>query len=208
MMTREQYIAAPTAASSLPYWKARSLSVPENMLILREDSFSGVPEGYIDEPYFKMQHRMKGLKRPAVPEGFSLMPIGAHALSQHIALCYDRERASEEELARILSGPMHFKGMWLALIDDSTGTAAATGAALVDPDIREGILDWIQVSPGYRRRGLGGFIVRELLFNMKEAADFAVVSGRLDSPSHPFLLYKSCGFEEPVIWHIMRRTEE
>lgn len=71
-MTKEEYKSSPARASSLPLWKTNSVKLPEGMLILRDDLFFGAPEGYSDERYFKLVHRMKGLRPLPVPEGFTL----------------------------------------------------------------------------------------------------------------------------------------
>ncbi|MFR8331962.1 MAG: GNAT family N-acetyltransferase [Oscillospiraceae bacterium] len=65
----------------------------------------------------------------------------------------------------------------------------------VGPADWELALEWIQVLPEYRRRGVGQLIVRELLYRMAGIARFATVSGRADSESHPEALYRKCGFE-------------
>ena len=79
------------------------------------------------------------------------------------------------------------------------------GIGEIDPRIGEGILEWIQVSPAYRRRGLGQVLVCRLLEHMRGKARFVTVSGRLNSPSQPLALYLSCGFQHPVIWHVLTR---
>ena len=73
------------------------------------------------------------------------------------------------------------------------------------PIYKEGVLEWIQVSPNYRGKGLGKFIVRELRWRMRDKAEFVTVSGRVDNPSHPDILYKRCGFSNEEIWHVLRK---
>ena len=207
-MTSEEYKKAPARASSLPLWKTNSIAVPEGMLIVRDDGFTGVPEGFRDERYFKLVHRMKGLRPLPVPEGFTLVAPEASALSEHVAACYEEERISPEALAEREKTPYFRAELRIALADEG-GTIAASGIAELDPEAGEGVLEWIQVSPGYRRRGLGRFIVNELLLRLCGAeapgAEFATVSGRADSPHCPARLYKACGFGEEVIWHVMTR---
>ncbi len=207
-MTKEEYKSSPAGASSLPLWKTNSIAVPEGMLIVRDDGFTGVPEGFRDERYFKLVHRMKGLRPIPVPEGFTLVAPEASALSKHVAACYEEERISPEALAEREKTPYFRAELRIALADEG-GTIAASGIAELDPEAGEGVLEWIQVSPGYRRMGLGRFIVNELLLRLCGAeapgAEFATVSGRADSPHCPSRLYKACGFGEEVIWHVMTR---
>lgn len=93
-----------------------------------------------------------------------------------------------------------------AVVDSATEKIAASGIAELDAEIGEGVLEWIQVSPAYRRRGLGEAIVRELLGRLKPMADFVTVSGRMNNETRPELLYKKCGFGDMVIWHVLMRT--
>lgn len=59
-----------------------------------------------------------------------------------------------------------------------------------DREIGEGILEWIQVSRDYRGCGLGRYIVSELLWRMKDTADFATASGQCHNPNNPKVLYR------------------
>ena len=70
---------------------------------------------------------------------------------------------------------------------------------------RTGILEWIQVSTEYRGKGLGKFVVNELLWRMKDKAEFVTVSGKADNSTNPRDLYMSCGFSCEEIWHVMRK---
>ena len=46
--------------------------------------------------------------------------------------------------------------------------------------------------------------VEELLIRLVKRADFVTVSGRMNNPNNPYALYLNCGFETPVIWHVVR----
>ncbi len=89
--------------------------------------------------------------------------------------------------------------------DNLSGDIVATGIAEMDREIGEGVLEWVQVSKAHRGCGLGGYIVMELLWRMKDAARFATVSGRCKNPTNPEGLYRKCGFAGSDVWHILRR---
>ena len=110
-----------------------------------------------------------------------------------------------EELEARKKLPVYDPVLWIAVRDRETGQIAATGIAELDARIGEGILEWIQVSPEYRRRGLGQYIVKELLYRIKDKARFVTVSGKANNPDNPYALYCACGFGNPVIWHVVRK---
>lgn len=72
----------------------------------------------------------------------------------------------------------------------------------LDPYMKEGILEWIQVLPEYRRKGLGKALVCELLTRMKGKAKFSTVSGDCNNINNPINLYRKCGFIGNSIWYI------
>ncbi len=197
----------PCAASSLPFWKTNNIRMPADMLILREDDprLGELRQGYTDTPYFKLIHPMRRIDRPVLPAGFRFMTPDETALSDHIAACYAQERASASELAACRRHPTYVPDLWLAVADETTGEIVASGIAELDGDIREGILEWIQVSPAYRRRGFGRLLVCELLSRLQGRADFVTVSGKEEDASNPRLLYESCGFGGGVLWHVLRK---
>jgi len=60
----------------------------------------------------------------------------------------------------------------------------------LDTSVKEGVLEWIQVLPQYRRMNLGTSLVNELLNRLKGKAVFATVSGDCSNVSNPIRLYK------------------
>lgn len=184
------------------------VKIPESMRILREDKFSEeMLESYRDEPYFKLRHDLSEQKSEVVPRGFRLVKATSADYARHISICYDREGITARELEQMKEHFTYDPELWVALENMDSGELVATGIAGLDQEIGEGILEWIQVSPAYRRRGLGRYLVCELLSRLEGKAGFATVSGRVNSQSKPGFLYESCGFRDRVVWHILTRKE-
>lgn len=203
-LSPEEYLRDPCRASSLPYWKAKQTEVPSGIRILREDAFRAKACRGRDEPYFRLIRRTEGIIRPELPAGFEPAVCGLAEYAEHIGRCYREEGVTAEELAGWTAHPVYDPELWVAVRETDSGQIAATGIAEADRSIGEGILEWIQVSPEYRRRGLGQYVVRELLYRMRDKAQFVTVSGRMNNPDNPYGLYLSCGFADPVIWHVVR----
>ena len=203
-MNAEQYLADPCGASSLPFWKTEQFAMPEGICACRDDAFSTKDIEGVDEPYFKLMHDLRQVQRSALPAGFQLVSADVADFARHINSCYGAEGVTEAELLAYRQRQTYDPALWLAVADAGNGALAATGIGELDGRIGEGILEWIQVSPAYRRRGLGRFLVCELLRRMQGRAQFATVSGRANNPDVPFALYTACGFKNPVIWHVVR----
>lgn len=204
-MLPEEYLCNPCGSSSLPFWKTNRIALPPSVSVVRDDLFSGPEDGCIDTPYFKLIHRLAFLPCVSLPDGFSLVSVDEQSIAAHIAHCYEEERISVEELKAYKAESIYSPDLWIGIRENNSGELAATGIAAFDPEIKEGILDWIQVSPAFRRQGLGRYVVNELLRRLRDRAGFVTVSGRMHNPTNPYALYLNCGFENPVVWHVIRR---
>ena len=190
-MEISEYLSDPCKASSLPYWKTISAEIPGNIRVIRDNMFSASEYSGTDEPYFKLIHDLKSIRKAILPEGFEITQCPAEAYARHINSCYIREHISPEQLLACQSHAVYRPELWIAVRDVRNAQIAATGIAELDAGIGEGVLEWIQVSPEYRRKGLGSFVVCELLARMKSRARFVTVSGRMNNESDPFSLYRS-----------------
>ena len=205
MEKKTQYIKDPCRASSVPYWKAVCIAVPENMKIVHDQDFSiGLLEQYTDEPYFRIRHDLQSVEPIAVPKGHSLCEGTAEEYASHIHECYGNGMTAAE-VRDFAKREVYRPELWLALRDGETGRIVATGIAELDSQTKEGILEWIQVSESYRGCGLGTFIVKELLWRLKGKAEFATVSGQCNNPTNPEALYRKCGFAGNDVWHVMSK---
>ena len=208
MLTKEQYRADPCKAASIPYWKAKSITVPDGMKILHQDEYDSAEyQNYIDEPYFRLIHDLKGLSKPVLPQGYSLCTAPLSEYAAHINSCYDGIGITEAELRSYTTRPVYDAALWLAVKDNQTGTIVATGIAELDREIGEGVLEWIQVSESYRGKGLGRYFVSELLWRLKGKADFVTVSGQCSNAANPEKLYRKCCFTGANVWHILRKRK-
>lgn len=206
MITKEQYLADPCGASSLPYWKAKDLVLPVGMRIVHHRDFRAEDHpGYGDETYFRLFHNLQELPRPALPRGFVFCAAACRDFAAHISQCYDDIGVSEAELQRETARPVYDPALWLAVGEEATGGIVATGIAALDRDVGEGSLEWLQVSGPYRNRGLGRCLVLELLRRMQGGTRFATVSGQCGNPTAPERLYRRCGFTGTDVWHILRK---
>ena len=207
-MEKKKYLKDPCGASSLSFWKTNSITIPDDLLILREDDprLDELRQLYSDMPYFKLIHRMVKIERPALPVGFRFIYPDESVLCDHIAVCYLAERASASKLAECRLRSTYAPDLWLAVMNEDTDEIVASGIAELDRDIGEGILEWVQVSPAYRRKGFGSLIVCELLHRLRDRADFVTVSGKEGDCSNPRALYERCGFEAGVIWHVLNKN--
>ncbi|MDY6181636.1 MAG: GNAT family N-acetyltransferase [Candidatus Faecousia sp.] len=206
MIPKAQYLAGPCKAASIPYWKTKSITVPEGMKIVHQNVFHEAEyRQYIDEPYFRLQHNLQEISPSALPRGYSFCKASLCDFSAHISSCYDGIGIKEAELQSYMTRPVFDADLWLAVKDDQTGDIVATGIAELDCEIGEGVLEWIQVSREHRRKGLGSCVVSELLRRMKDRAEFVTVSGQCRNPANPEGLYRRCGFTGSDVWHILRK---
>lgn len=202
---RQAYLDDPCQASSLPFWKTLQIKLPENIAVFREDEFHAESFEGIDEPYFKLVHQLEKIPEVILPEEYKLTAASAEELANHINACYAEEGITLNELASYKKRGVYDEELWIAVRERETDRIVASGIGEFDSQIGEGILDWIQVSPEYRHKGLGRVIVSEMVSRLSTKADFVTVSGRVNNPGNPFELYQSCGFVHPVIWHVITR---
>ncbi|MBQ2326536.1 MAG: GNAT family N-acetyltransferase [Clostridia bacterium] len=207
MLTLYEYLKDPCGTLSIPYHKNKGITIPPNMMIVHDRNFSpDMLENYTDEPYFRLKHDLKSIPCTTCP-GFSVRTADENdiaLISDIINRSYDDLSITENRLSSMRSSAVFDKDLWIIVIDDAADRPIACGIAELDNEAREGILEWIQVVPEYRGRGVGSLIVRELIKRISKKADFATVSGKVRD-IYPEKLYRKCGFAGNDIWHILRQ---
>lgn len=206
MLSQSEYLADPCGRSSIPYWKAKTVRIPDNMRVLHQRDMGQAPPGWkLNTVYFRLRHDLRDIGVSDLP-GYRMVTAGepdAEDIAEIINRSYIDCRISRETILDYTQTPVYVPGLWVFAEDERNGERAACGLAALDRETGEMSLEWIQVLPGYRRRGIGGALVNELLRRGTAMARFATVSGKVGSESNPEGLYRRCGFTGRDYWHIL-----
>lgn len=207
MLSLQKYSEDPCGMTSLPYWKQKGLVVPENMRIVHKRDYSAAAfDDYVDDPYFRLYHSLQNVKQTSA-ENVEIL-FGEPDVREFVRLInasYADLQVTVEQMERYRTTPVYASDLWLLLKEKATGVIVGGGIADYDEETGELILEWIQVLPAYRGRGFGQVIVNSLLTKMQGKAKFATVSGKVNNPTKPEMLYRKCGFVGNDIWHILTK---
>ena len=207
----ENYLQNPCAVLSIPYWRAKNITIPDYMKIVHERDYSAEwLEEYEDEPYFRIYHSMKNVKKPELTDYkiVTALPEDLETIVALINRSYDDLQVSREQMQCYTKTPVYCPDLWILAKESATGNCVGCGIADFDPEAEELILEWIQVLPEYRGKNIGTAIVEELLWRGKDIAKFATVSGKVENKTKPEALYRKCGFIGNDVWHILHKKEK
>ncbi len=206
----DKYLHDPCGTLSIPYWKHKNISTPENMLIIHQRNFSEQQYiGYDDQLYFRLYHNLKQIKGNAL-DGFIIKTASKNDIPMVVDIInrsYDDITVSYDQLIEFTKTRVYDSNLWILVLDASTSDVVGCGIAELDKELREGVIEWIQVLPEYRGKKIGTLIVNELLERLSQAARFVTVSGKKDNPTQPETLYRKCGFTGNDIWHILTKKQ-
>ena len=171
--------------------------------MLHEDEFNNNAE--VVERYFKMIHYLDDVKSclyislPVdIKKDLDKLVIQINDSYQH-----ENITISKVKLLEIIDSPQFNNRLWRKIEKD--GKIIGSILALIDKEINEGIIDYIQVSPEYRNKNYGKELLIDCLNEFKDMADFVTVSGRIGNITNPRKLYASCGFKGNDIWYICKK---
>ncbi len=208
MITLTEYLNNPCGTLSIPYWKAKSITVPPDMKILHDRDFSyDILSEYTDEKYFRLYHTLKDIPE-IVTDDFEVTTATRRDIKTIVQIINDSYTdisVNAELIKSYTKTPVYNENLWIIVKEKATGNFVGCGLADYDAEAKELVLEWIQVLPEYRGKKIGQLIVTELLFRMKDVANFATVSGKVDNATNPEALYKKCGFVGDDVWHILHK---
>lgn len=208
MIPLEFYLQNPCRVLSIPYWKAKNITIPENLKIVHDNDFSDeLLSRYMDETYFRLYHNLQGLRKPELPgyDIVTVLPEDIDTIVSVINNSYTDLQVSAEQMQSYTKTPVYRPDLWILVKEKSGGTCVGCGIADFDAEAEELILEWIQVLPQYRGNNIGTAIVNELLWRGRKFANFATVSGKIDNATKPEQLYRKCGFTGKDIWHVLHK---
>ena len=198
MVLLKEYINNPCRSLSIPYWKQKSITVPDNIKIVHND-------GYIDEPYFRLYHDLQTIQSTSIDDveivmgAVEMIDVFVNIINRS----YSDLSVTKEQMESYRNTPVYSPDLWVVL-KEKKGDYVGCGIADYDKIAGELILEWIQVIPSCRGRGYGQYIVNALLSRARQAK-FATVSGKVNNTTHPEKMYRKCGFKGNDIWHILRK---
>lgn len=208
MISVSDYLRDPCGSLSIPYWKASKINLPDNMKILHQREFSeALLSQYDDEVYFRLIHRLQNIQDITQANAYIITASSdkkdIEETADIINKSYDDIKVDRKYLESLINTPVYLPSLWIFAAEPNTGEKVGCAIADYDPQCREMILEWVQVLPEYRRKGIGKLLVQQLLLRSPEEAKFATVSGKAANLSNPEALYRSCGFEGEDYWHVL-----
>lgn len=208
MITLTEYLNNPCGTLSIPYWKAKNIVIPPDMKILHDKDFrADILSEYTDEKYFRLYHNLKEIPK-VLTNDFEITTATRKDIKQIVQIIndsYTDTSVNKELIKSYTKTSVYSEDLWVMIKEKVTGKYVGCGIADFDTEAKELILEWIQVLPQYRGKKIGQLIVTELLFRMKDIADFATVSGKVDNMTNPEALYRKCRFIGDDVWHILHK---
>jgi len=209
-ISKEQYLKNPCALLSIPYWKEQSLTLPDNMKILNDKEYKDFyKEEYHEKLFFRLIHKLETINRVNLNDNYTIETININTQLEDVVevinSCYTDIGVNLSEVKEWTNRVVFDNNLWVYIKEIQSNKIAALGIAELDKELKEGVLEWIQVLPNYQGKGLGQAIVNELLNRMREKSSFATVSGEVDNQTNPEALYRKCGFTGNDVWHIMTK---
>ena len=79
----DEYLLDPCRASSLPYWKAKSISIPDHMKIVHHENFDpNAWTDFCDDTYFRLRHDLQDMTAPCQIDGFLSVILASQTMQR------------------------------------------------------------------------------------------------------------------------------
>ena len=162
---------------------------------------------YEDETYFRLSHRLEQIASISLDDFYvktatkDEIPLFVDLINQS----YIDLSVTYEQILGYTKAIVYDEELWIIVYEKNTMKPIGCGIAEFDKELKEGILEWIQVLPEYRGKKVGQLLVSEMLTRLQGKAEFVTVSGKVDNVTKPELLYRKCGFTGEDIWHILKK---
>lgn len=209
MTLKKEYSINPCRYSALPLYK--DIRVNKNTIrVIHETEFKEeiLVQYKSHERFFRISHNIKKITKVITP-GFSYRVCDINKdidiILNIINESYLNINIDNNRILNMIEDIVYYPDLWVFIVDESNNKEVALGICHFDKSVGEVELDWIQVLPQYRGRGLGKMLVSYILQNSPDDALFATVSGDVDNPNSPENLYRKCGFKGKDIWHILKK---
>jgi len=180
------------------------------LILLHNDYYKSEYNKYFDDvrPYFRLFHDNMHLNQIHLVEEYSIVDVDfkkdAEMIADFIKLCYGYFKPSVDEVYSWMNRSVFDGHLWI-WINLKSGEHVALAIAEIDKLVPEMSLEWIQVHPGHRGKGLASVLIQELLIRAKDKVVFSTVSGEVDNATEPEKVYRKNLFTGNDIWWCMRK---
>ncbi|MCK5388046.1 MAG: GNAT family N-acetyltransferase [Candidatus Izimaplasma sp.] len=212
LITKEQYLNNPCRTLAIPYYKYISMPKRNNPRVVNDMDFSekkAVSRNH--QRFFRLIHNMSDILNTNL-NGFSFVKVNIEKdisiIVRIINNSYTDIKVTKEKILNLTKIAVFLNDLWIFIRDDKSNEYVGLGIADYDHNCNEVILEWIQVLPEYRKKGLGKNLILHILKTAPKDAMFATVSGDYDNPTNPQGLYLKCGFTGNNIWHVIWKEEK
>lgn len=210
MISIDEYKANPCRISSIPYWKIMTFKMPSNLLVIHDEDYNIGQENISEDTfYFRLKHDLKSIEAISLDKTFEYRKVDINCISDLeevvdiINRSYTDIKVNLKQVIKWTESEVFEESLWIFIIDVNNQKPVVLGIAELDRDVNEGMLEWIQVLPEYRKLKLGQGIVTKLLSNLMGKVEFVTVSGKVDNKTNPEKLYRRCGFTGNDLWHVL-----
>ena len=207
IITKEEYMNNPCRTLAIPYHKYITMPENRNVKVVHDLEYKEEVDTLSNhQRFFRLIHSMDNIPNIKL-KGFSFDNVNIQkdidTVVKIINDSYINIKVSKEKILDLTKTKVFLNDLWIFVKDDKSNEYVGLGIADFDSNCNEMILEWIQVIPSYRNRGLGKSLIVKLLKNTKNKALFATVSGDYDNITNPERLYRKCGFTGNDLWHVL-----
>ena len=144
MITLTEYLNNPCGTLSIPYWKAKNITIPSDMKILHDKDFNAnILSDYTDEKYFRLYHNLKEIPKVITNE-FEITTAtrkDIKAIVQIINDSYTDISVNKELIKSYTKTPVYNSVLWIMVKEKATGKYVGCGIADFDTEAKELILE-------------------------------------------------------------------
>ncbi len=122
MISLQQYLLDSCGTISIPYWKYKSIAVPQNVKIVHQREMTDdLLLDYKDEPYFRLYHDLKNIRQMTVQE-VEIVSSGV-SVSEFVQLInrsYTDLSVTTEQMESYRHTPVYCPDLWILLKERNT----------------------------------------------------------------------------------------
>lgn len=118
MITLDEYIKSPCSLLSIPYWKQKTMSVPDEIKIVHDSEFSEqLLNSFSDEQYFRLSHNMKNIQTTEL-DFCKIITVSKKNISHIVSIInssYTDIRVDDRYLKSLTKTPVYNPNLWIRL---------------------------------------------------------------------------------------------